>query len=88
MIVHGRRRGGGAGVTAAQALDELRSELAHADRLIAEQQAGVAKLYELFTDREHSHLMASGADAWVRPARPSGSTEDSLRGLQGAKRAD
>ena len=34
---------------AAQALDELRTELAHADRLIAEQQARIAGLYKLFT---------------------------------------
>ena len=30
----------------------LRAELAHADRLVAEQQARIGKLYELFTGRD------------------------------------
>jgi hypothetical protein len=34
---------------AAQALDELRAELAHADRLVAEEQARLERLYELCT---------------------------------------
>jgi hypothetical protein len=34
---------------AAQALDELRAELAHADSLIAEQQSRIENFYELLT---------------------------------------
>jgi hypothetical protein len=37
---------------AAEALDELRAELAHADRLVAEQQVRIGRLYELFTGRD------------------------------------
>ena len=37
---------------AAEALDELRAELAHADRVVAEQQARIGELYELFTGRD------------------------------------
>ncbi len=37
---------------AAEALDDLRDELAHADRLIAEQQDRIAKLDHLFTGWE------------------------------------
>ena len=36
----------------AQALDELRDALAHVDRLIAEQQRRLEKLYEPFTARD------------------------------------
>ena len=39
---------------AAQALDELRAELSHADSLIAGQQARLAPLYGLFTGRAGS----------------------------------
>ena len=35
---------------AAQALDELRAELAHAERAIAEHQARIGQLYKLFPD--------------------------------------
>ena len=37
---------------AAEALDDLREELAQAERLIAEQQARIEKLYDLFTGWE------------------------------------
>ena len=37
---------------AAEALDDLREEFAHADSLIAEQQARIGKLYNLFTGSE------------------------------------
>jgi hypothetical protein len=35
---------------AAHALDDLRAELAHADRLVAEQQTRIGTLYVLFTE--------------------------------------
>jgi hypothetical protein len=37
---------------AAEALDDLRDQLAYADSLVAEQQARIIGLYDLFTGRE------------------------------------
>ncbi len=37
---------------AAEALDDLRHQLGHTDRLIAEEQARIVKLYDLFTGPE------------------------------------